>query len=176
MNKHTLPVIGFSLLLLITSCKKTDVQQENNLASPAATTVATASSTASVSDWKTLSNWNSSKSEKFTSYNAIVEDSSISNAVAGAGLVLAFVKNGNTVSALPFEEKGSSNSYTYYQVARGSIIFSSDVYSGTSSMNAASFKYFVFSPEQLKDLEAKGHSKAELLQLSYEGLTAVVNK
>ena len=107
MNKHTLPVIGFSLLLLITSCKKTDVQQENNLASPAATTVATASSTASVSDWKTLSNWNSSKSEKFTSYSAIVEDSTISNAVAGSGLVLAFVKNGNTVSALPIEEKGS---------------------------------------------------------------------
>jgi hypothetical protein len=35
-------------------------------------------------------------------------------------------------------------------------------------MNSTTFKYFVLTAQQIKDLEAKGHSKIELMTLTYE--------
>jgi len=171
MNKHTLPVVGASLLLLITSCKKTDVQHENPVSAPTSVSAVTPKA-----EWTSINNWNSSQGEKFATYSSRVEDSSITTAVAGKGLVLAFSKNGTTINALPFQEKGTTDSYWYYQVSKGAIILSCDNYSGTQSLNTVGFRYFVFSPQQLKDLEAKGHTKIELMQLSYEDLVAVLNK
>lgn len=173
MNKHKLPVIGFSLLLLITSCKKNDVQYENKSNVP---TAASATISAKSADWASVNNWSSSKGTKYTTYSSSIADSSITSAVTSSGLILAFAKSGNAIKALPFQEKGTTDAFWYYQVSTGSITLSCDVYSGTPALNTAGFKYFVFTPEQLKDLAAKGHSKSELMQLSYEGVAALLNK
>jgi hypothetical protein len=174
MNKHKLPVLGLGLMLLIASCKKNDVQHESKTTNPAP--VATALNAKSSSEWTSVSNWSSSKAEKFTTYNSSIGDSSITSAVAGSGLVLTFAKSGDAIKSLPFQEKGTTDAYWYYQVSKGTITLSCDVYSGTPALNTSGFKYFIFSPEQLKDLEAKGHSKTELMQLSYEGVAALLNK
>jgi len=171
MNKHKLPVLGFSLLLLITSCKKTDVQQDSNSPTPVSASISSSSP-----DWKSITNWSSYKTEKFTTFNTKIEDSTITNAVAASGLVLAFTKNGNNINVLPFQEKGTNDSYWYYQVSKGAISISCDAYDSSESLTATSLKYFVFSPEQLNDLEAKGHSKITLLQLSYEEIVTLLNK
>jgi hypothetical protein len=171
MNKHKLPVLGLGLLLLLSACKKNDVQYEN-METTEQTVAAPVS--APVSEWKPANSWTSSKQEKFTTHTSKTDDSTITSTVTNSGLVLAFIKTGNSINALPFQEKGTSDSYWYYQVSNGSISFSCDSYSGTPSLNSAEFKYFVFSPEQLTDLEAKGYSKIKLMQLSYEEVAAIL--
>ncbi len=173
MNKHKLPVLGFSLLLLITSCKKNDVQHEDTMTN---STAIAAPAITKASEWKSFSNWTSSKEEKFTSHSSKVTDSSITNAVATSGLVLAFSKAGNTIQALPFQEKGANDSYWYYQISKDAITLSCDNYNGTAPVNTTEFKYFVFTPEQLKNLETKGYSKLQLLQLTYEEVAALTNQ
>jgi len=175
MNKHKLPVLGLSLILLITSCKKNDVQHENTLGN-APVAAAAVAATAKASDWKMLSSWSSAKGDKFTTYSTKVSDSSITNSVTSRGLVLAFVKNGSTINALPFQQKGSNDSYYYYQVSDGSITLSCDNYSGTANLSSEAFKYFVFSPEKLKDLESQGYTKIKLMQLAYEDVAALFTK
>jgi len=175
MKKLKLPVLGFGLMLLIASCKKNDAQYGTMPTNPATATAATSVVKAS-SDWKTATTWASSKHEKFTTYNSKIADSSITSAVTSSGLILAFAKNSNDVHALPYQQKGTSDAYWYYQVSKGAITFSCDVYSGSASVNTTTFQYFVLTAEQLKDLETKGHSKAELMQLSYENAAALLNK
>ena len=172
MIKHKLPVLGLGLILLITSCKKTDVQQPSLPEQPAEV-AAVASASIKASEWKTLGNWSTLKSEKFSTHNSSIADSSITSSVTGTGLVLAYVKNGTTINALPFQEKGTKGSFWYYQVSNGSIIFSCDDYSGSQSLSSSEFKYFVFTPEQLAGLEAKGYSKVKLMQMTYEEVAAI---
>jgi hypothetical protein len=174
MNKHKLPVLGFSLLLLIASCKKNDVQHETTLGNnPVAAAMA---ASAKASDWKTLSGWTSSKGDKFTTYSSKLADSSITSSVTSRGMVLAFVKNGSTINALPFQQKGSTDSYFYYQVSNSSVTVLCDNYSGTESLTTDAFKYFVFTPEKLKDLESQGYTKIKLMQLAYEDVAALFSK
>ncbi|HJW15818.1 MAG TPA: hypothetical protein VJ499_01780 [Flavisolibacter sp.] len=174
MNKHKLPVLGLSLILLITSCKKNDVQHENTLGnSPVAAAMA---ASAKASDWKTLSSWASAKGDKFTTYTSKITDSSITSSVTSRGMVLAFVKDGSTINALPFQKKGTNDSYYYYQVSNGSISLSCDNYSGTANLSSEVFKYFVFTPEKLKDLESQGYTKIKLMQLAYEDVAALFTK
>ena len=175
MKKHKLSVLGFSLMLLIVSCKKNDAQYGNTPKAPAVAAASAAKATA-VTDWKSAANWAPSKHEKFTTYNSKIEDSSITSAVTSSGMVLAFAKSGTDLHALPYQEKGTSDSYWYYQVSKGAITFSVDVYGTSQSLNTTSFKYFVLTAAQLKDLEAKGHSKLELMQLSYEKAAELLNK
>lgn len=176
MKKHKLPVVGFAaLLLLMASCRKNDVQ---NTSTPAAVpTVATASAAKTTStDWTPATTWTPSKHEKFTTYNSTIADSSITSDVTSSGLVLAFAKNGTEVHALPYQEKGASDSYWYYQVSKSAITFSCDVYSAAQSLNTTTFKYFVLNAQQLKEQEAKGHSKIDLMQLSYDKAAELLSK
>lgn len=175
MNKHKLSVLGFSLLLLITSCKKNDVQHENTTTNSTAIATSATPAAPTASEWRSFTNWTSSKEEKFTSHSSKVIDSTITNAVATSGLVLAFSKAGSTIQALPFQEKGANDSYWYYQISKDAITLSCDNYNGTAPVNTTEFKYFVFTPQQLKDLEAKGYSKMKLLQLTYEEAVALTN-
>ena len=145
------------------------MQYENQATEPTAAAVPAAPAP----EWKTITSWTSNKAEKFTTYAASTSDSSITDAVTSKGLVLAFVKNGDKISALPFQEKGANDAYWYYQVSTGTITFSLDSYKGSQNLDAAGFKYFSFSPEQLKDLESKGYSKIKLMQLSYEEVAAL---
>jgi hypothetical protein len=135
------------------------------------TTAAQVKSTSS--DWKTVNNWSARKNEKFTTLSSKVADSSLSLEVAKHGLVLAFAKINNTIKSLPFQERNATDAYWYYQVSKGAISFSIDQYEATQSMATGTFKYFVFSPGQLKDLEARGYSKIKLMLLPYEELQAL---
>jgi hypothetical protein len=175
MKKHKLSILGFGLMLLIASCKKNDVQHENTPVNPTVATASAAQAT-SATDWKQAGTWTPTKHEKFTTYNSTIQDSSITSAVTSSGLVLAFAKNGTGVNALPYQEKGTSDSYWYYQVSQGAITFSCDAYSSAESLNSTTFKYYVLTAQQLKDLEAKGHSKLELMTLTYEKAAALLAK
>src|SRR5205809_1139513 len=91
-------------------------------------------------------------------------------------LVLVYKKSGSTVTALPYEEQAATGSYFwYYQVASGSLSITADAYDGAKTPSAdQSFKYFVVSADKLAELEAQGHSKAELMKLTYENAAAIL--
>jgi len=164
MNKFKLPVFGFALLLLIASCKKEDVQPPK----PSVNTNATAQAVNS-SDWRSLTNWSTLKGEK-TTYFSKLSDSAITTEVAQAGLVLAFARDNNGIQSLPLSEK--DNSYWYYQISRGNISFSTDA----TNPSAKQFSYFVFSKQQLAQLDASGYSKSKLMQMSYNDIAGLLKK
>lgn len=167
MNKHDLSVLGLGLVLLISSCKKNDVQHNSTPVNPQTTT-----QVKTTPEWKALNNWTSRKNEKFTTLTSKVTDSTLSLEVARTGLVLAFAKFGNTIKALPFQESTNGDAYWYYQVSKGVISFSVDNYTAKAA-NDGTFKYFIFSAAQLKDLEAKGITKLNLMQLPYQEVQAL---
>lgn len=170
MNKFKLSAFGFGLMLLIASCKKEDVQQANASKTQAPASMATTAT----SEWRSLNNWTSSKGEKVTAYFSKVSDSAVTTDVARSGLVLAFFKNSEGVQSLPFLQK--NNSYWYYQVAKGSISFSVEDYSGTIKLNANQFTYFVFTPQKLQELGSAGYSKSKLMQMSYADIAGLLKK
>lgn len=169
MKKQKLIVFGFGIALLISACRKNDIHEAKTTSVP---TVATPA----VSNWISLSNWTKQSEENYAVYSNKIEDKAITTAVAEDGLILAFKKTGNTITALPVEEKGDDNSYFwYYQVAEGSLLFNADAYGTTETPGATqSFKYYIISSDQLKELELKGYSKAELMRLTYENAQALL--
>jgi len=167
MKNYKFPFLGVILTLLIISCKKEDVQK-----------TATANNSLSninlkSSQWNSLSNWSSSKTENITTYFSTLPDSAITADVANAGLILVYKKNGNDIQSLPFQEK-DSKIYWYYQVSKGSIRISSDNSDG-QNLGSYSFSYFIFTPQQISFLEAKGKTKLNLLQLSYGQAASILN-
>lgn len=173
MNKHKLSILGLSLVMLAASCRKVDVQSPA-AAAPAATAAAT-QTTASV--WKTISSWNSSKADKYTSFNTTIQDSSITAATIANGLVLVYKKDGSAVSALPYQETGAGERYWYYQAAEGSLTINVDAYGQSQAVDRnASFQYFIITEQQIKDLEAQGKTKGQLMGLSYEEARTLFSK
>jgi len=168
MNKHKLMVLGLSVVLFASSCKKNDMES----------TVAQSSAASAVksSDWKSISKWSTQSQENYTVYSSNLQDSTISSSVASQGLVLAYKKNGTTISALPYEEKAGTGSYFwYYQVSQGGISIMVDAYGGaTTPASSLGFKYFVISADKLNQLESAGHSKAELMKSSYDEASALL--
>ena len=171
MKKHNLVAFGFGIALLATACKKTDMQQ-----APKEQAAPVAAVTAPASNWTILGNWSKKTEENYATYSNPVNDKAITAAIAEGGMVLAFMKNGNNITALPVEEKGNgSSSFWYYQVAAGTVVFNADAYGTTAAPGAErSFKYYVLTSDQLKDLEQKGYSKAELMRLTYENAQAIL--
>jgi hypothetical protein len=159
MKNYKLPLLGFALMLLITACKKEDVQVKNAPVSAA-------------SQWQTLTNWSSSKTDNATTFSSKVSDSLITSNVANAGFVLVFKKSGSDVQSLPFQEK-ENKTYWYYQVSKGSVQINSDNNAG-QNLSSQSFSYFVITPEKLSALEASGKTRFDLLQLSYEQAAALL--
>jgi hypothetical protein len=168
MNKHKLMVLGLSAVLFASSCKKNDM--ESSIAQ------ASAAKAVQTSEWKSISKWSTQSQENYAVYSSNLQDSSISSSVASQGLVLAYKKNGSTVSALPYEEKAGAGSYFwYYQVSQGGIAIMADAYGGaTTPASSLGFKYFVISADKLSQLESAGHSKAELMKLSYDEASALL--
>jgi|GEM_PF-1528593 len=174
MNKQKFLILGMSVALLVTACKKNDLQQS---VAAASTTTAAAAATASTSaNWRSISNWSAQSQDKYTTFTSAIGDSSISGSVASKGLVLVYKKSGSTVTALPYEEQAATGSYFwYYQVASGNLSITADAYDGAKTPAAdQSFKYFVVSADKLAELEAQGHSKAELMKLTYENAAAIL--
>ncbi len=154
MNKHKLFIAGLSVLLFAASCKKTDVSPTKEKQN-----VATAS------DWKSAADWTSSKEEKYIVNSSKFQDNSISSAIIENGLVLVYMKNASLIEALPSQQK---DIYWYYQVSENTIEINADVYGTDELENKTNFKYFVLTEERLKSLEEKGHSRSELMGLTYE--------
>lgn len=166
MNKHKSSILGIAVLFLLASCKKVDVQHE---ALPAVEET----SKVSVNQWKNLS-WNASKQEQFTVHYGKISDNTLSSAVAEDGLVLVYKKTGTTVTALPAEDKATGN-FWYYQVSENTIMVNCDAYGANQAIDKnQSFNYFILSSEKIKELEAAGTSKADLLQLTYEQAAALL--
>jgi hypothetical protein len=181
-----LPILGLSLVLLITACKKEDFQEtEAN---------ATASGTPALNDvdtvgWKSTAQWETADQETFSVHYFTINDAGITTDVADNGLVLLYKKNGNAINALPFEETAASGetsestdensnaNYWYHQVSEGSLLISCDVYSATPAPDAAnSFKYFIITPEKLQSLQNDGHTIEELMNLSYTDAAALLSE
>jgi len=171
MNKHKISILGFALIVLVSSCRKNDVRHEETPAAPA-TEAAAAVKPAS---WQSY-NWKATSEDKFKVYNTTLSDSAITAAVVESGIVLVYKKDGSSINMLPFSEKGSEL-FWHYQVSEGTIGISCDAYGASKDAQPESeFTYFVFSPAQIAALEAKGTSKAALMSLSYESAASLSRK
>ena len=166
MNKNKLTILTLSAAVFFASCRKNDLQHQENQNVP--------EPTAATKAWTPANSWNTAKLDKFTVYSGAIADKSISSDVADKGLVLVFKKNGDSVQSLPYEEKGANDAYWYYQVSNGEIAINCDNYGAEQKLNDNTFQYFVISAEQLTALEAKGYSSFKLLQLSFEEATALL--
>lgn len=177
MKNLKLPLIGLTLVIAIASCKKNDYQVDQPVQTESAAPAAKTDSVDNIG-WQSSSNWEASKQENFSVYYFNIDDAKITSDVAENGLVLVYKKNGSAVASLPSEEKNNNSSnYWYHQVTEGNLLILCDAYGaalqpGTNN----SFKYFILTPDQLKDLEAKGHSSADLMNLTYAEAKALLNE
>ena len=160
MYKSRLLIAALSAGLLLTACRKTDLQKP---------TITGDIQKEFAGSWKPLA-WTSQQQENNTVHNGSVHDENISASVASDGLVLVYMKDAKSITALPVEDKADGQvSFWYYQVSEGRLEIISDV-NGIAKApgNDVTFKYFVVTPEQLNQLEKDGHSKARLMDLSFE--------
>lgn len=170
MKNHQLPALSIAMLLAFSSCKKTDFTQD--LPSPSGPAVTQATGAAA---WKNSGNWETGTFDNKTLFSSILEDQTITSAVAHKGLVLVFHKEAEAVHALPFEEKnGTGIRSWYYGVTEGAIQISFEAEGTDTAPQKAAFTYFILSEEQLNDLEAKGYSKEQLMGFSLETATALL--
>jgi hypothetical protein len=168
MNKHKLAITAFAVITLIaTACKKNDLKHQPAEPKAPETAVAT-------SQWRTVSSWSNSKQDAFTVYSGKIEDNNITSDVVSKGLVLVYKSNGANILTLPAEDKGSNN-YWYYQVSKGSVVITSDVY-GAGFDQASTFQYFILTKEKVAELEAQGYSKAKLMSLSHAEASQLIAK
>lgn len=166
MNKHKFLTVAISAIFLVTACKKSDVQHEDN----------TATGTSTAWQWKSLSNWNSETGEETTVYSTTIEDPAITADIAAGGMVIVFKNSGSGVTAMPYEETVSGGTYSwFYQIAEGSLTIQAEV-SGNASAPATGqgVHYFILTADKLKELDSKGHSKEELMKLSFENAQAIL--
>lgn len=173
------------LLLLATSCKKTDFQDElpQNAQSESGELTDPVSSSSAPLDlsketgWQSASTWDVEKQEDFSIYYINVSDAAITSEVVDDGLVLLYKNDKLSLSSLPVEENGKTESrYWYHQVTEGNIMISVDSYGDALSPDASSnFKYFILTPEKLEELEANGQDVDSLMNLSYQQASALFN-
>jgi hypothetical protein len=173
MKNHHLPLLGIGLAIFAISCKKADVQNENKSKDQSAL----ASNTAVVSNWKTIDSWQTIAGKNSTTYQSKIEDASITDEVISNGLVLVYANNGKSIESLPFEQKNGASTYSwYYQVSEGMINVSSQVRGTGSAAINQNIRYFVLTPQQLEDLQTKGTSRSELMDMSYQQLSEKLGK
>jgi len=168
MKNYKLPVLGLVLILIIVSCRKEDIQKTN-----AESQAISSSGSIQTTKWTSINNWSLSTTENVATYFSKMSDTLIANEVAKSGLVLVYMKTGNEIQSLPFEEK-DTKTFWYYQVSKGSIRINSDNNDG-QKLNQHSFSYLIITPQQLSTLEARGKTKFDLMQLSYEQAASVLN-
>src|SRR5687767_15462927 len=104
MKKHNLIVLGLGVALMATSCRKNDVT------APASEANADVQVSAPASNWNLLTNWSRQTEENYSVYSNKIQDKSITTSIAEGGMVLAFKKTGNTITALPDRKSTRLNS------------------------------------------------------------------
>jgi len=163
MNNHKFLILGLGLALFAASCKKQDLEAKQEDAVVTQT------------EWTNANNWTSSKEESYTSYSTIIQDKSITADVVENGLVLVYMRNGRTLSALPHQQKEGANAFWYYQVSENTITLSADVFTANMQPdNKQYFSYFIVSSEKIKALGEKGHTMSELMTLSFENAKSLL--
>ncbi len=161
------------LIVLASSCRKTDfLEEQQAITTDASASIAdsiTRSTTADSSGWRSSSDWKVTAQESYSVYYLNIEDANITADVVNEGLVLVFKQSGKTSSSLPLEEKGTSGSqYWYHQVTEGNLLISADTYGGAKAPDASSgIKYLIATPQKRAELEQKGYSLDRLMSLSY---------
>jgi hypothetical protein len=178
MKNLKLPLIGLTLILAVASCKKNDLQEESQPVQTESAASAVITDSVDNIGWQSSANWEASKQENFSVYYFTIDDAKITSDVAENGLVLVYKKNGSAVASLPSEEKGNNSSnYWYHQVTEGNLLILCDAYGAASQPGTNnSFKYFILTPDQLKNLESKGHSSADLMNLTYAEAKGLLNQ
>jgi hypothetical protein len=171
MKKHTLSISALALVLVFASCRKSDLPH-NPLAQDKAK-VAAATAAAPVSDWKSVGNWTSTRQEKSTSFSAQIKDNALTTANVSTGLVLVYKKEGDAVRSLPYRDKVTGQ-YWYYQASENDITINVDA-AGTGKINnLATFRYFILSEEKIKELEAQGTTKFEIMKMSFDKASSLL--
>ena len=181
MKKIHAPIAALALFLTIASCKK-DLN-ETNISEPTIETTAlavennkVASQGITESEWIANTSWTAvqrpSHSVFFTN---IKSDISVETAEQGLIRIVKANGTGNSVQSLPFEETvNGTKYYWYYQVTEGNVMIAVDVY-GTDSNPAQGsiFKSVVLTKDAVADQETKGNTKAKLMSMPVETITAL---
>ena len=122
--------------------------------------------------WKSVSGWNSSASGNTTSFSSRIEDARLSSEVVNNGLVLVYMKKDGKAVSLPFTDAGSKLNW-HYQVSDNVLQINGDA-SGSAEVASEQISYFVIAPEKIKELEAEGTPKIDLMSFTYEKAAAVL--
>jgi len=174
MKNLRVPFISVAIVLFFFSCKKNDVQAPVNTSSTttntAKITVDSALNLKTSSAWTTVSNWQVANQQNFSLYYASINDAAITNAVATGGLVLVYKKSSDgTIVRLPFEQKSGSQllNYWYYQVSNGKVLVTRDSYNKSDASTSDTFKYVIFTADQLNKLSQQGYDRSKLMSIGY---------
>ena len=178
MKKLQAPIAGFLLLLATAGCRK-DIQ-ENLKSSSTETVQVSTEGTAkqngiTESEWQGSLSWTSVERPTYSIFFTTIK-SDISAETAEAGIVRVFKSSANgKQQSLPFEETVNGQKYYwYYQVTEGTVMIAVDAYgSKTNPADASLFKTVVLNKDAVTSLEAKGNSRARLMDMSVESITAV---
>ena len=185
MKNVQFPILALSAILLISSCKKDDFQEESATNDANIEAITNAADTVG---WKSTAKWETADQETFSVHYITIEDAGITADVADDGLVLLYKKNDKAINSLPFEEnlakseatesgdeENTNANYWYHQVTEGNLLISCDVYANSKAPETANrFKYFIITPEKLQSLTADGHTTEELMGLSYAEAAALL--
>jgi hypothetical protein len=169
MKKHTLSISALALVLVFASCRKMD------LPAPKATeTVKAANAVAApVSAWKSVDNWTSTKQENSTAFSTRITDNALTSDNVSNGLVLVYKQEGGVIRSLPYRDKTTAQ-YWYYQASENDITINVDAQGSTNISDKATFRYFIVTEQKIKDLEAQGTSKLELMKMTFEKATSLL--
>lgn len=162
-------------MFIFVSCKKNDLQDVSFNNDPVNNTESSVDNSAtakpSFSEWASVSNWNNEKKDGYNVYTGSFTDPTITSDITSSGLVLVFAKTGNTTESLPYNRENIS---WYYQVANGSIAVTATASANATIDKSQTFSYVVLSKDQLNNLEAKGVTKSQLMNLSYQNVVSVL--
>jgi hypothetical protein len=165
MKDMKILVLGLGLLVFA-SCKKNEITPAGlETETPAPAAAPATSNTARLSSWQSVSNWSADNSTG--SAAGVIKDAAITADIANEGIVLVFAKKGNIEQSLPYMQSGDV--FWNYQVEEGTIIITADGANGKAAIDTdQQFQYVVLSKEQLDALDAKGQSRNNLINLSYQ--------
>jgi hypothetical protein len=182
MKKIHAPIAAIVLFLTIASCKK-DFQETTPVSEPSIETSAlsidnskVSSKGISESEWQANTSWTAVERPSHSVFFTNIK-SDISVETAEQGLIRVVKTNGagNSVQSLPFEENiNGVRHYWYYQVTEGNVMIAVDVYGSKNNPAEKSlFKSVVLTKDAVAEQETKGNTKAQLMSMPVETITAL---
>jgi hypothetical protein len=150
-------LIGLILILAITSCKKSDLNESNENQTPELSLA-----TATTQEWQVTNDWKASGNlhESTISNSAITED------IAANGLVLIYIKDIHGSAVLLPARIEQTN--WFYQVENGLVQINAVQKDGTAFKNDQTFSFVLFSQDQLNRIAEKGITKFDLMKMDRE--------